>query len=152
MRIGRSTDMTQGTIWKQLLSFAAPMLLGLIFQQMYNTVDSIVVGNYVSSQALAAVGTTGPLINTLLGFFNGFSTGATVVIARAYGARDRKSVHDAVHTTILTTFLMAILFTGLGMYLTPYLLRMMKNARGYDERGHDLPAHLFYGRVGADVL
>ena len=86
MRIGRSTDMTQGTIWKQLLSFAAPMLLGLIFQQMYNTVDSIVVGNYVSSQALAAVGTTGPLINTLLGFFNGFSTGATVVIARAYGA------------------------------------------------------------------
>lgn len=126
MRIGRSTDMTQGTIWKQLLSFAAPMLLGLIFQQMYNTVDSIVVGNYVSSQALAAVGTTGPLINTLLGFFNGFSTGATVVIARAYGARDRKSVHDAVHTTILTTFLMAILFTGLGMYLTPYLLRMMK--------------------------
>ena len=126
MRIERSTDMTQGTIWKQMLSFAAPMLLGLIFQQMYNTVDSIVVGNYVSAQALAAVGTTGPLINTLLGFFNGFSTGATVVIARAYGARDRKGVHDAVHTTILTTFLMAILFTGLGMYLTPYLLRLMK--------------------------
>ncbi len=126
MRIERSTDMTQGTIWKQMLSFAAPMLLGLIFQQMYNTVDSIVVGNYVSAQALAAVGTTGPLINTLLGFFNGFSTGATVVIARAYGARDRKGVHDAVHTTILTTFLMSILFTGLGMYLTPYLLRLMK--------------------------
>lgn len=72
MRIGRSTDMTQGTIWKQLLSFAAPMLLGLIFQQMYNTVDSIVVGNYVSSQALAAVGTTGPLINTLLAFSTAF--------------------------------------------------------------------------------
>ena len=64
MRIGRSTDMTQGTIWKQLLSFAAPMLLGLIFQQMYNTVDSIVVGNYVSSQALAAVGTTGWAFST----------------------------------------------------------------------------------------
>lgn len=73
------------------------------------------------------MGTTGPLINTLLGFFNGFShRQLRVVTARAYGARDRKSVHDAVHTTILTTFLMAILFTGLGMYLTPYLLRMMK--------------------------
>lgn len=126
MRSSRSSDMTQGVIWKQLFSFAAPMLLGLIFQQMYNTVDSIVVGNYVSSQALAAVGTTGPLINTLLGFFNGFSTGATVVIARAYGARDRKAVHDAVHTTIFTTLLLSILFTFLGMYLTPYLLRMMK--------------------------
>ena len=73
MPSSRTMDMTEGPIARQLLSFAAPMLLGLIFQQLYNTVDTIVVGNFVSAQALAAVGTTGPLINSLLGFFNGFS-------------------------------------------------------------------------------
>lgn len=81
---------------------------------------------------LAGAGRRGhhrPLLNTLLGFFNGFSTGATVVIARAYGARDRKSVHEACHTTILTIFLMAIPVYGLGMYLTPYS-GADENARG----------------------
>ena len=127
MRIhaSRSIDMTQGPIAKQLISFAAPMLIGLIFQQLYNTVDTIVVGNFVSAQALAAVGTTGPLINTLLGFFSGFSAGATEVIARAFGAHDRKAVHDAVHTTILVTLFMAVLFTMAGSLLTPALLRLM---------------------------
>ena len=126
MRSSRSIDMTEGRIAKQLLSFAAPMLIGLVFQQLYNTVDTIVVGNFVSSQALAAVGTTGPLINTLLGFFNGFSAGATVVIARAFGARDGRSVYHAVHTTILMTLIMAVAFTVAGMALTPTLLRLMR--------------------------
>lgn len=126
MRVSRSIDMTEGPIARQLVSFAAPMLLGLIFQQLYNTVDTIVVGNFVSSQALAAVGTTGPLINTLLGFFNGFSAGATVVIARAFGARSYQDVHNAVHTTILMTLLMAAAFTVAGIALTPVLLRLMR--------------------------
>ena len=119
-------DMTQGNIARQLVSFAAPMLIGLIFQQLYNTVDTIVVGNFVSAQALAAVGTTGPLINTLLGFFNGFSAGATVVIARAFGARSRKDVHDAVHTTIAVTLILAVIITLAGLLLTPTLLRLMR--------------------------
>ena len=114
MRLSRSVDMTEGPIARHLINFAAPMLIGLIFQQLYNTVDTIVVGNFVSSQALAAVGVSGPLISTLLGFFNGFSTGATVVIARCFGARDHKGVQNAVHTTILVTLLMAIVFTGAG--------------------------------------
>ena len=126
MRSSRSMDMTEGNIARQLVSFAAPMLLGLIFQQLYNTVDTIVVGNFVSAQALAAVGTTGPLINTLLGFFNGFSAGATVVIARAFGARSRRDVHDAVHTTITVTLLLAVVITLAGVLLTPTLLRLMR--------------------------
>ncbi len=122
----RSIDMTSGPIFRQLIAFAAPMMIGLIFQQLYNTVDTIIVGNFVSSQALAAVGTTGPLINTLLGFFNGFSAGATVVIARAFGARDHKAVRSTVHTTLCMTLIMAIFFTVAGMRLVPALLRMMK--------------------------
>lgn len=126
MRSSGAVDMTRGPIARQLISFAAPMLVGLIFQQMYNTVDSIVVGNYVSSQALAAVGSTGALINTLLGFFSGFSSGATVIIARAFGARDNKAVHDAVHTTILMTLILSIATTVVGTLLVPTFLRMMK--------------------------
>ena len=126
MRGSRSTNMTEGSIVRQLVSFAGPMLLGLIFQQLYNTVDTIVVGNFVSAQALAAVGTTGPLINTLLGFFNGFSAGATVVIARAFGARNPRDVHNAVHTTILMTVILAAVITGAGLLLTPTLLRLMR--------------------------
>ena len=126
MRLSRSVDMTEGPIARHLINFAAPMLIGLVFQQLYNTVDTIVVGNFVSSQALAAVGVSGPLISTLLGFFNGFSTGATVVIARCFGARDHKGVQNAVHTTILVTLLMAIVFTGAGTALAPALLRLMR--------------------------
>ena len=126
MRLSRSVDMTEGPIARHLINFAAPMLIGLVFQQLYNTVDTIVVGNFVSSQALAAVGVSGPLISTLLGFFNGFSTGATVVIARCFGARDHKGVQNAVHTTILVTLLMAIGFTGAGTALAPALLRLMR--------------------------
>ena len=111
MPSSRTMDMTEGPIARQLVSFAAPMLLGLIFQQLYNTVDTIVVGNFVSAQALAAVGTTGPLINSLLGFFNGFSAGATVVIARAFGARSP---------------LLAVVITAAGLGLTPTLLRLMR--------------------------
>ena len=122
----RSMDMTEGPIAKQLISFALPMLIGLIFQQLYNTVDTIVVGNFVSAQALAAVGTTGPLINTLLGFFNGFSAGATVVIARAFGARSPKDVQNAVHTTIAMTLILAVVITAAGLCLTPILLRLMR--------------------------
>ena len=126
MASSRSMDMTEGPIAKQLISFAVPMLIGLVFQQLYNTVDTIVVGNFVSAQALAAVGTTGPLINTLLGFFNGFSAGATVVIARAFGARSPRDVQNAVHTTITMTLILALVITAAGLLLTPVLLRLMR--------------------------
>ena len=78
--------MTEGVIWKQLLWFALPLMVGNVFQQFYNTVDSIVVGNFVGKEALAAVGSVGSIINSVIGFFGGLATGASVVIAQSYGA------------------------------------------------------------------
>ena len=117
--------MTEGTIWKQILNFALPLLIGNIFQQFYNTVDSIVVGNFVSTEALAAVGSTGPIINTLIGIFMGLSTGATVIISQFFGARDENAVHRAVSTTILMTFALGIICTGIGVAFVPFMLRFM---------------------------
>ena len=78
--------MTRGSIARLLLAFAIPLMLGNLFQQLYNTVDSLIVGNFVGKQALAAVGCTGPIINTLIGLFGGLAAGATVVISQYYGA------------------------------------------------------------------
>ncbi len=121
-----SSIMTEGVIWKQLVYFAIPLVIGNLFQQLYNTVDSIVVGNFVSKQALAAVGSTGPIINTLVGFFMGLATGASVVISQYYGARDNKNLRLAVHTTLIMTFVLSIIFTFAGIAIVPYMLRFMK--------------------------
>ena len=120
------TDMTRGSVLGQLVAFSVPLLIGNIFQQLYNTVDSVVVGNFVGKEALAAVGSVGPVINMLIGFFNGFATGAGVVISRHYGARQRENVRTAVQTTIAMTILMSIVLSVLGVVLTPALLRMMQ--------------------------
>lgn len=117
--------MTEGNIWKHLIWFAVPLLIGNIFQQFYNTVDSIVVGNFVGKEALAAVGSSDPVINTIIGFFSGMATGAGVVISQYYGAKNDKNVHEAVHTTILMTFFLSILFTILGVILVDPLLALM---------------------------
>ena len=121
-----SSIMTEGVIWKQLVFFAIPLLIGNLFQQLYNTVDSIVVGNFVSKQALAAVGSTGPIINTLVGFFMGLATGSSVVISQYYGARDYRNLRLAVHTTLIMTFGLCIVFTFAGIAIVPYMLRFMK--------------------------
>lgn len=118
-------DMTTGPIWKLLLSFAVPLLIGNLFQQLYNTVDSLVVGNYVGMEALAAVGSTTNIINTMVMFFNGTSIGASVVISRHYGAHNEEKLHLAVETTIMVTFIASILFTFAGVLLTPFMLRFM---------------------------
>lgn len=125
LAIRKDVNMTEGSIWKQLLWFALPLLVGNLFQQLYNTVDSIVVGNFVGKEALAAVGSTDSIINTIIGFFSGMATGAGVVISQYFGARDDESVHKAVHTTIAMTFFMAIAFTVLGILLVPPMLSLM---------------------------
>ncbi len=118
-------DMTQGVIWRQLLRFSIPMAIGLVFQQLYNTVDTIVVGRFVGKEALAAVGSTGSIVNMLVGFCAGLATGATVVISQCYGAHEHKDLHDAVHTTIAITFLLCLVMTGLGLLIVEPSLRMM---------------------------
>ena len=104
----RDVDMTEGNIVRHLIGFAVPLLIGNIFQQLYNTVDTWVVGNFVSNEAFSAVGTVGPIINTLIGFFLGLSSGASVVIAQYYGAKRPDKVHDAVHTAIVMTLLLGV--------------------------------------------
>ncbi len=118
-------NMTDGVIWKQLVTFAIPLLIGNLFQQLYNTVDSIIVGNFVSTQALAAVGSTGPVINMLVGFFSGLATGAGVIISQYFGAKNDELLHKAVHTTLVMTLFLGILFTFIGVAMTPAMLRFM---------------------------
>ena len=93
-------SIVDGVIWKQLLLFFFPILIGTFFQQLYNTVDTVVVGQYVGKEALAAVGTTGTVINLLVGFFVGVSSGATVIVSQFFGAEDRENVSKAVHTSM----------------------------------------------------
>ena len=118
--------MTQGNITRHIITFALPLLAGNVFQQLYNTVDTWVVGNYVSNEAYAAVGTVGPIVNLLIGTFMGLSSGAGVVISQHYGAKQHDRVRDAVHTAITMTLLLGVLFTGLGIFMIPYMLNFMK--------------------------
>lgn len=117
--------MTEGSIWKKILFFSIPLILGNLFQQLYNTVDSIIVGNYIGSKALAAVGSSGSLINLLIGFCIGASAGAGVVIAQFYGAQDREGVRKAVHTTIAIAIAAGAILTVVGIVATPILLKAM---------------------------
>ena len=124
---GRRTDvdMTEGNITRHIITFAIPLLLGNVFQQLYNMVDTWVVGNYVSNEAYSAVGSVGPICNMLIGFFLGLSSGAGVVISQFYGARHYEDVENTVHTSLLLTGLMALLFMVVGNLMTPAMLRLM---------------------------
>ena len=118
--------MTEGNIARHLVNFALPLLIGNIFQQFYNTVDTWVVGNYVSNEAFSAVGTVGPIINMLIGLFGGMSSGASVVIAQYYGAHRNDKVKEAVHTSAALTLILCVAFTVIGLLLIQPMLRLMK--------------------------
>ena len=122
----RDVDMTHGSIVRHIITFAFPLLMGNIFQQLYNTVDTWVVGNYASNEAYAAVGTVGPIVNMLIGFFMGLSSGAGVVISQYYGAHREEDVQKAVHTAIVMTVCLAILFSVVGILMIPTMLTLMK--------------------------
>ncbi len=119
-------DMTEGSITKHLINFALPLLVGNIFQQLYNMVDTWVVGNYVSNEAFSAVGSLGPIANMLIGIFMGLSSGAGVVISQYYGAKRYDKVQDTVHTSMVMTLILAAIFTVVGIFMTPYMLHFMK--------------------------
>ena len=119
-------QITEGVIWKQLLKFFFPILFGTFFQQLYNTVDAVIVGRYVGKEALAAVGgTTGTLINLLVGFFVGLSSGATVIISQYYGAKNGEKVKEAVHTAIAFSIMGGIILMILGLIGAPFALKAM---------------------------
>ena len=121
-----STLMTEGPIWKRIIFFAIPIFLGNLFQQMYNTADSLIVGNFLGSNALAAVSSSGNLIQLMIGFFNGIALGAGVVIARYFGARDSEHVEKAVHTTVAFGIVAGIILTIVGVFFAPQILVWMK--------------------------
>lgn len=122
----RDVDMTEGNITRHIITFAIPLLIGNLFQQLYNMVDTWVVGNYVGSAAFAAVGSVGPIINVLIGFFLGFSSGAGVVISQYYGAKQEEKVSATVHTILVVTLILGIVFTFVGIGFTPLMLTLMQ--------------------------
>lgn len=133
--------LTEGVIWKKLLFFAMPILLGNIFQQMYNTADALIVGRFLDKAALAAVTSSGSLIFMMVGFFNGIAMGAGVVIAKYFGAKDERGVSLAVHTDVAFGLVAGVVLTVLGVLFTPAILRWMKTPENV------LPNSIIYFRI-----
>lgn len=121
----QQTSLLQGSIWKGMTAFAVPILLGQIFQQLYNTADALIVGQFLSDSEYAAVTSTGSLVFLLVGFFGGISVGAGVVIARYFGANDNTKLSVSVHTTVLFGIAAGVFLTVFGMIFTPWMLDVM---------------------------
>jgi putative MATE family efflux protein len=121
-----SNAITEGVIWKQLLAFFFPVLLGILFQQLYNTVDTIIVGRFVGKVALAAVGgSAAHIVSVVVGFFTGVSSGASVIISQYYGAKDEDAVSQAVHTAMIVAVAGGAIMTVLGLSTALWLLNVM---------------------------
>lgn len=119
-------EITEGIIWKQLLLFFFPIVFGTFFQQLYNTIDTVIVGQFVGTTALASVGgSAAQIINLVVGFFTGLSSGAAVIIAQFFGARDERSVRESLHTAYAFSIIGSILISILGLSLTPSFLKWM---------------------------
>ena len=119
------TRMTEGSISKKIILFAIPLFLGNLFQQLYNTADSLIVGNFLGSNALAAVSSSGNLILLLVGFINGIAMGAGVVIARYYGAKKKDCLQKSIHTTVAFGIVAGLVLTVVGILLAPKILVLM---------------------------
>ena len=137
---------TEGVIWKQLLIFFFPIMLGTLIQQLYTTVDTIIVGRFVGKAALASVGGPAAVLSTIVvTFFNGLANGAAVIIAQYYGAKDRKSLHVGLHTAYLFSIVISLIVSLVGTVLTPWSAYNYEYTAGYDGRFHNLSQNLFYG-------
>ena len=122
----QDNGITEGVIWKQLLMFFFPILIGIFFQQLYNTVDTVIVGRFVGKEALSSVGgSSSQIINLVIGFFTGISTGASVLVAQYYGAKDENGVYQTLHTSYAFAILGGLVFGVLGIWLAPDILRWM---------------------------
>ena len=120
-----STDLTEGNILKLIIVFAMPILAGQVFQSLYNSVDSIVVGRFVGTTALAAVSTSADISRLLVGFFTGLSTGCGVLLARYFGAKNYERLHDAIHTSLAFSIMLGLAMAIVGIVATPWLLRLV---------------------------
>ena len=118
--------MTEGPIARKILAFTLPLLLGNVFQQLYNTVDSVVVGNFVGKEALATVGSSSSMIGMIVSLFMGIGVGASVIISQYYGAKSEDKMGWAVHTSIALSIIGGILLSVVGIVFSPSILRLMK--------------------------
>ena len=134
-------DMTKGKISSLMIAFALPIMLSQLFQQLYNTADSFIVGNYLGTFALAAVSSSGTLIFLMISFFVGLTMGAGIVISRYFGANDKDKVSRAIHTNIVVGLLCGVILTVVGVLFTPTLLKWMNTDEEY------LPLAIEYFRV-----
>lgn len=128
-------DMTEGSVVKNIVKFALPLLAGNLFQQLYNMVDMWVIGQTGDNGAFAAVGSVGPITNIMIGFFAGLASGAGVVISQYYGARNKEKVKRSVHTSLMMTFIIGVFFTIAGILLTPAMVKLMLSRGGIQENG-----------------
>lgn len=151
--------MTSGNIARLVVQFAFPLLLGNLFQQLYNTVDSVILGNYVGKEALAAVGASNHFVRTLVGFFMGFSTGGSIVISQFFGAKNSDGVKKTVHTILLSTVFLGVVFTFVGMAGNYWLLELngtptdiIDDAHIYLEIQFEGVAFLMLYNAGAGIL
>ena len=134
-------SLTEGSVARGMLVFAVPIFFSNLFQQLYNAVDSLIVGNFLGGEALAAVGSSGSLIFLLTGFVNGVSLGAGVLVARHFGAKDEQALNRAVHTTVALGLTAGVVLTVVGVLLTPQILLWM------DTPADVLPNSIVYFRV-----
>ena len=141
-------DMTQGAPWKRICEFAVPMLLGNIAQQLYNTVDSIVVGKYVGDDALSAVGSASPILNLLLALFVGIATGAGIVISQSYGAKDRDALSRNIGNCISLAGIATVVIMILGPIITMPMLRMLNTPDSIIQWCADYLNIFFIGIIG----
>jgi len=148
MSLFGAQDLTQGDTMKGLLQFSIPLLLGNFAQQMYNTVDSIIVGKYIGDNALAAVGASGPILNLLLVLFVGISTGAGIMVAQYFGAKDRKTLSHTIGTTLTLTLMVGLLLTVVGTLASPALLRLLKTPAEFVQDAEAYLVIIFIGFVG----
>ena len=122
-----TNQITEGVIWKQLLMFFFPIVLGTFFQQLYNTADTIVVGRFVSKEALAAVGgSAAQIVGLIVGFFVGLASGASVIISQFYGAKNLKQLSKGLHTAYAFSITVSLLISVIGWFATPALLHLLK--------------------------
>lgn len=141
------TSMIEGNIWQGLMSFAVPIFLGNLFQQLYNTADTLIVGNFIGKEALAAVSSSGNLIFMLVGFLSGMAMGAGVLISKNFGAGDREKLRLAVHTDLAFGLLAGAALTVLGVALTPHILRWMGTPENVLPQSTAYFRTYFYGSI-----
>lgn len=147
----QARQITEGVIWKQLLLFFFPILMGSFFQQMYNTVDTVIVGRFVGTEALASVGAAGPIISLINGFFLGVSSGATVILSQFYGANDHEGISNAVHTGMALAIVIGLCVMGLGIGLAPAILEFIGTPESCME-GAKLYSRIYFSGAVASMI